>query len=364
MSDEPEDERWREYRVTPRYLAGSSGCGDPGFEPVSHWPHHSFDDGPCQLLVTSADHRIKIGWFGDDFDPWKITASADAVSPPAWEATFNHTFPPEIVAGLTAALAEDWEHESDRFLAEPSMYWADSVRPLLDAGWEDRWEPRHTAVHITSPDHQAGARIATRAYSGKDETVLLWSGPPGWGTRAEATFTANTPRTPRRRHSRRVPRPRTGRTRTAHASPPGRTPREARSGEHTGPDGASGPNSAGGETGGRDGGCPASHAPTRHPARPGSPHPHHTSFPGHHRPGRHTGPAQPRRHNPHSSTATALTLGEGGTPVARPARRRQPAPLPRDPALPRRLHRERRRCLPTARPLAAPLPRLRPFSCW
>ncbi|MGW5017079.1 DUF317 domain-containing protein [Streptomyces cacaoi] len=193
MSDEPEDERWREYRVTPRYLAGSSGCGDPGFEPVSHWPHHSFDDGPCQLLVTSPDHRIKIGWFGDDFDPWKITASADAVSPPAWEATFNHTFPPEIVAGLTAALAEDWEPESDRFLAEPSIYWADSVRPLLDAGWEDRWEPRHTAVHITSPDHQAGARIATRAYSGKDETVLLWSGPPGWGTRAEATFTANTP---------------------------------------------------------------------------------------------------------------------------------------------------------------------------
>lgn len=193
MFDEPDDERWREYRVTPRYLAGSSGFGDPGFEPVAKWPHHHLDDGPCQLLVTSPDHRIRIGWFGDDFDLWKITAAQDAVSPPRWEATFNHTFPPEIVAGLTSALAHDWDPESDRFLATPSMYWADSVEPLLDAGWERLRAAQPGTVELRAPDHQAGAWIDTRSFGREDETVRLWAGPPGWATRAEATFTCDTP---------------------------------------------------------------------------------------------------------------------------------------------------------------------------
>ncbi|POX43390.1 hypothetical protein C3486_00190 [Streptomyces sp. Ru73] len=192
MPDEPDDEQWAEYRVTPRYLAGSGYTGDPGFEPVAHWPHHSFDDGPCQLLVTSPDHRIKIGWFGDDFDLWHISAAEDPVSPPRWEATFNHAFPPEIVAGLTAALADDWEPDTTRFLAPPPMYWADGVRPLLDAGWKHGAAERGT-VEIIAPDQQAGAFIDTRRYGRQDEAVTLWAGPPGWATRAEATFTAGTP---------------------------------------------------------------------------------------------------------------------------------------------------------------------------
>ncbi|MGW7517777.1 DUF317 domain-containing protein [Streptomyces sp. NPDC054796] len=192
MPDEPDDERWHEYRVTPRYLAGSDGSGDAGFAPVAHWPHYAFDDGPCHLLVTSPDHRIRIGWFGDDIDLWKITAAEDPVSPPRWRATFNHTFPAEIVAGLTRALAEDWSPESDRFLAPPSAYWADSVRPLLDAGWTHTVAGRAT-VNILAPDRQAGAWIDTLSYARDDETVTLWAGPPGWATRAEATFTADTP---------------------------------------------------------------------------------------------------------------------------------------------------------------------------
>ncbi|WP_063728767.1 DUF317 domain-containing protein [Streptomyces sp. RTd22] len=193
MSDEPDYDRWREYRVTPRYLAGSSYAGDPGFEPVADWPHHSLDDGPCQLLVTSPDHRIKIGWFGDDFDLWKITAAEDAVSPPRWEATFNHTFPPEIVASLTSALAHDWGPDSDAFLTSPSIYWADSVQPLLDANWERLRTADPDTVELLAPDRQAGAFIDTRSYGSHDEAVLLWAGRPGGSTRAEATFTSSTP---------------------------------------------------------------------------------------------------------------------------------------------------------------------------
>ncbi|MEU3712174.1 DUF317 domain-containing protein [Streptomyces catenulae] len=183
--------------VSPMYLAGSNGTGDAGFAPVAQWPHHYLDEGPCQLLVTSPDQRIRIGWFGDDFELWKITASEDAVSPPRWTATFNHVTPAEIVAGLTTALARDYA-EADpydgngRFLANPSPHWADSVQPLTDVGWT-RGAAEHGTVEIIAPDEQAGVLIDNRLSGWDDETVTLWAGPPGWGTRAEAVFTARTP---------------------------------------------------------------------------------------------------------------------------------------------------------------------------
>ncbi|MFC4035178.1 DUF317 domain-containing protein [Streptomyces polygonati] len=186
------DEQWREYRVTPRYLAGSDGTGDAGFAPVAHWPHHYLDEGPCQLLVSSPDQRIRIGWFGDDFELWKITAAEDAASGPHWSATFNHVTPGEIVAGLTTALEHDYDAGDHRFLARPSMYWTDAVKPLTDAGWIRR-APERGTVEIIAPDGQAGALVDTTLSSRGDKTIMLWAGPPGWGTRAEAVFTSRTP---------------------------------------------------------------------------------------------------------------------------------------------------------------------------
>lgn len=192
------DDPWAEYLISPRYLAGSSGTGDAGFAPVAHWPHRYMDDGPCQLLVTSPDGRIRIGWFGDDFELWKISAAADAVSAPRWTATFNHVTPAEIVAGLTGALARDYAEtdpydDEARFLNRTSMHWADAVRPLTDAGWTYDGTAERGTVEIVAPDQQAGALIDNRLSDRVDQTVQLWAGPPGWGTRAEATFTARTP---------------------------------------------------------------------------------------------------------------------------------------------------------------------------
>ncbi|GHI94160.1 DUF317 domain-containing protein [Streptomyces olivaceus] len=189
--------RYQEVLVSPMYLAGSDGTGDAGFAPVAHWPHHYLDEGPCQLVVTSPDQRIRIGWFGDDFELWKITAAAEAVSAPRWTATFNHVTPAEIVAGLATALAHDYAQAdaydgNGRFLAEPSLYWADAVQPLTDAGWRREAGERGT-VEIVAPDGQAGVLIDNRLSGWDDETVTLWAGPPGWGTRAEAVFTARTP---------------------------------------------------------------------------------------------------------------------------------------------------------------------------
>jgi hypothetical protein len=182
----PHNQRdFQDVLVSPRYLAGSNGSGEAGFAPVAHWPHHHLDEGPCQLLVTSPDQRIRIGWYGDDYELWKITASQEAVTPA------------EIVAGLTTALANDYA-EADpyegngRFLANPSLYWADAVRPLTEAGWRREAAERGT-VEIIAPDGQAGVLIDNRRSAWDDETVTLWAGPPGWGTRAEAVFTARTP---------------------------------------------------------------------------------------------------------------------------------------------------------------------------
>ncbi|MFF5336910.1 DUF317 domain-containing protein [Streptomyces sp. NPDC013181] len=129
-----------EVLVSPRYLAGLGVSGEASFAPVAHWPRHDLGDSPCQLLVTSPDHRIRIGWFGDDWDIWRFTASPESIGAPRWAASLNHLTAPEIVAGLTAALARDYAesntHEDDaRFLERPSMYWRSALQPLLDAGW-------------------------------------------------------------------------------------------------------------------------------------------------------------------------------------------------------------------------------------
>ncbi|WP_079171300.1 DUF317 domain-containing protein [Streptomyces sp. CC53] len=178
--------------VTPRYLAGSNGTGDAGFAPVAHWPHHDLDDGPCQLLVTSPDQRIRIGWYGDDFELWKITASEDTSAPTRWSATFNHVTPAELVAGLTTALAQDWAEGNDRFLKRPSLYWRTGIQPLIDAGWS-RKPSLPGEIEFLAPDGNAGVFIDVRTQAPDAETIELWAGPPGWGTRAEARFTANTP---------------------------------------------------------------------------------------------------------------------------------------------------------------------------
>lgn len=195
----PDDpNRYQEVLVSPMYLAGSNGTGEAGFAPVAHWPHHYLDEGPCQLLVTSPDQRIRIGWFGDDFELWKISAATEAASATRWTATFNHVTPAEIVAGLTTALAHDYAeadaYESNgRFLTHPSIYWADAVRPLTDAGWTRGVPDSPGTIEIVAPDGQAGAVIDRLDHGPDDETVTLWAGPPGWGTRAEAVFTARAP---------------------------------------------------------------------------------------------------------------------------------------------------------------------------
>ncbi|MEU9939058.1 DUF317 domain-containing protein [Streptomyces lavendulae] len=178
--------------VTPRSLAGSPGHGEPGFAPVKHWPHFHLDEGPHQLIVTSPDHRIRIGWAGDDYDLWTISVAPDAISAPQWTATANQNTPPELVAALTAALAQDWTDGQDRFLASPSPYWRDSAAPLIASGWKHEAAEMGT-VELVAPDGSAAGIYINRSRRDLEPGTQLWAGPPGWGTRAEITFSSRTP---------------------------------------------------------------------------------------------------------------------------------------------------------------------------
>ncbi|MGW5017078.1 DUF317 domain-containing protein [Streptomyces cacaoi] len=58
--------------------------------------------------MTSPDGLVRIGWFGDDIQPWRITAALDPIAEPQWQAVFNDAFPPEIIAAFTGAVARNW----------------------------------------------------------------------------------------------------------------------------------------------------------------------------------------------------------------------------------------------------------------
>ncbi|MER5183263.1 DUF317 domain-containing protein [Streptomyces sp. NPDC002896] len=186
------DTRWHEYRVTPRYLAGSLGIGDPGFAPVpADWPRYEPDD-LGSFVVTSPDRRIHIGWNGDDYLLWRIGAYDGTLGARHWLATANHATPPEIVAGLTSALVRDYGTGEEAFLARPSQSWRHAAQPLLDAGWT-RQAAEYGTVEIVAPDQLAGLSVDVRDHGPDSEAYTFWAGPPGWGTRAEITLTARTP---------------------------------------------------------------------------------------------------------------------------------------------------------------------------
>ncbi|MET9294349.1 DUF317 domain-containing protein [Streptomyces sp. NPDC003077] len=180
--------------VSPRYLAGMPGVDEVALKPFtdSNWPSQHVDDDLGRTVYVSPDSRLRVGFFGDDYDLWNIAAYADPFGPRSWAATFNQNTPPELVAGFTQALVQDYPDGNSRFLARPPLTWHDYVRPLFTAGWAHGAAERGT-VEIIAPDKQAGAFIDLRRHDPDDETVTLWAGPPGWATRAEAAFTANTP---------------------------------------------------------------------------------------------------------------------------------------------------------------------------
>jgi hypothetical protein len=112
------DDRWREYHVTPRYLAGPTLSGDLALQPLLDLGWHLTHDDLGNVFVASPDHTIRLGYLpeGDDSTLWKITAHRDPFAIPEWLVTFDDRVPTEIIRGFTTELAAAYAQGPDAYL--------------------------------------------------------------------------------------------------------------------------------------------------------------------------------------------------------------------------------------------------------
>ncbi|MFK4688258.1 DUF317 domain-containing protein [Streptomyces pristinaespiralis] len=174
--------------VTPRYLASTTGIGDPALAPLLDlgWDLQHDEDG--NVYVSAPDRRVRLGYLpeGEDDGLWRINAYRDPFGPPTWGVCFNDRTPTEFVSAFNTALAAAYERGPDAYLARPAAG-ADehdpflAVVPLLKQGWKiDR--PRWGVFAVQSPDGLAGLEFTTGDLDPKAELTTrdarwqLWAG--------------------------------------------------------------------------------------------------------------------------------------------------------------------------------------------
>ncbi|MGY4968364.1 DUF317 domain-containing protein [Streptomyces nigrescens] len=160
------DSSWDDVQITPRYLAGSPGCGDDAFAPLTHHYWHNMHDEMGNFYVTTMGGQLRVAFIPEvsELIPdatalWQIRARNGHGEPSTWTAAFTDETPPEIIAGLTAALDADVTHSgwgTDPYLTRddhPDVVW----NVMREAGWQVTADGLH--VKATSPD-----RLASLAY--------------------------------------------------------------------------------------------------------------------------------------------------------------------------------------------------------
>ncbi len=191
--------------VSPRYLAGTTGCGDPALAPLFALGWHLQNDDLGNAYVNAPDGRVRLGYLpeGEDDGLWRINAYSDPFGPPAWGVCFNDSCPTEFVRAFTTALAEAYAQGPDAYLATSDPRSADrdpflAGVPLINRGWQiDR--PRWGVFAIQSPDGLAGLEFTTgrldpeAELATRDARWQLWAGTsidrPAW----YATASTDTP---------------------------------------------------------------------------------------------------------------------------------------------------------------------------
>ncbi|WP_328509579.1 DUF317 domain-containing protein [Streptomyces mirabilis] len=186
MPYDPNDERWREYHVTPRYLAGSTFTGDPALQPLldAGW---KLNHDEANVYVNAPDQTVRLGYLpeGDDNALWKITAYSDPFATPRWLVTFQDSTPIEIVQDFTTALAAAYTEGPGSYL-----YYGNSDLAALDVGTSlaaAGWSHRYGAADVSfeSPDGLAEVHLRrnrldhTAEMTGHQERWLMLAGPPG-----------------------------------------------------------------------------------------------------------------------------------------------------------------------------------------
>ncbi|GAA1159856.1 DUF317 domain-containing protein [Streptomyces hebeiensis] len=174
--------------VSPRHLAGTTGIGDPGLDPLRNLGWDLEHDDLGNAYLTAPDHTVRLGYLpeGDDDGLWRINAHRDPFGPPTWGACFNDRCPTEFVTAFTTALAQAYEHGPDAYLTTPAPRSnggdpTRAVMPLLNRGWLiDR--PRRDVFAIRSPDALARLEFTKGHIDPEDELTTrnarwhLWAG--------------------------------------------------------------------------------------------------------------------------------------------------------------------------------------------
>ncbi|MGI5479336.1 DUF317 domain-containing protein [Streptomyces lavendofoliae] len=191
--------------VCPRYLASTTGIGDPALAPLLDlgWDLQHDEDG--NVYVSAPDRRVRLGYLpeGEDDGLWRINAYKDPFGPPTWGVCFNDRTPTEFVAAFTTALAAAYVQGPTAYLARPGAGSDEhdpfrAVVPLLKRGWEiDRSRWGVFAVHV--PDGLAGMEFTTgdldpeAELTTRDARWQMWAGKsidrPAW----YATASTDTP---------------------------------------------------------------------------------------------------------------------------------------------------------------------------
>lgn len=181
------DERWREYHVAPRYLAGSTFTGDSALQPLLDVGWKLNHDEMGNVYVNAPEQTIRLGYLpeGEDDALWKITAYSDSFAMPRWLVTFQNSTPTEIVADFTTALAAAYAEGPDSYLyyGNSDLAALDVGTPLAAAGWSHHY--RAADVSFQSPDGLAEVHLRRNRLDhaaemqGHQERWLVLAGPPG-----------------------------------------------------------------------------------------------------------------------------------------------------------------------------------------
>ncbi|WP_414169107.1 DUF317 domain-containing protein [Streptoverticillium reticulum] len=192
--------------VSPRYLAGTTGIGDPALAPLRDLGWSLDHDDLGNAYLNAPDRRVRLGYLpeGEDDGLWRINAYEDPFAAPTWGVCFNDSCPTEFVTAFTTALAEAYQQGPDAYLAAPDPRSADrdpflAVAPLINRGWQID-HPRWGVLAIQSPDGHAGLEYTTTRrldpeaeLTTRDARWQLWAGTsidrPAW----YATASTNTP---------------------------------------------------------------------------------------------------------------------------------------------------------------------------
>ncbi|MCZ4102379.1 DUF317 domain-containing protein [Streptomyces sp. H39-C1] len=191
--------------VSPRYLASTTGIGDPALAPLLALSWDLRHDDLGNAYVTAPDRRVRLGYLpeGEDDGLWRINAYKDPFGPPSWGVCFNDRTPTEFVRAFTTALASAYEQGPDAYLArlvsgvaEHDPYLA--IAALFQQGWGiDR--PRGGVLAVHAPDRLAGMEFTLGSLdpeaelTTRDSRWQLWAGKsigrPAW----YATASTDTP---------------------------------------------------------------------------------------------------------------------------------------------------------------------------